>query len=282
MEPVVPGAPPWEPPPAFTAAAAGMPAWPAPVSDPHAMPPWPAATGELEAEPDEPGLLPPFDPNATNPEGFARPAHYFDPDAAKRDAEQDATNPAVRAPEGATPPDGVPALPGDPGPGHGTAPDDARSAATHSAAAHSDDAHSVAGHDELGPDDTRLALPFPTAPGAHPPPLAAPVAMEEHAGDQAPHFDPGAPGHDATAANPSIRPPEPGDVPVWPPTPPTGDKLPELPFSRDTWGQRPSTSLDVPRPPAGGPAFPPGAFKQPRSRPRPHPRLRPRASGPCW
>ncbi|TDE17040.1 hypothetical protein E1295_48315, partial [Nonomuraea mesophila] len=87
---MTPSTPPWEPPPAFTAAAAGMPVWPGPTSDPHAMPPWPAATGELVAEPDpdEPGLHQPgpdergpderdspaaaFDPNATDPEGFTR------------------------------------------------------------------------------------------------------------------------------------------------------------------------------------------------------------------
>ncbi|TDC98904.1 hypothetical protein E1292_33555, partial [Nonomuraea deserti] len=51
-KPVVQSAPPWEPPPAFTAAAAGMPVWPTPTGDPHAMPPWPAATGELVADPD--------------------------------------------------------------------------------------------------------------------------------------------------------------------------------------------------------------------------------------
>ncbi|MGW0802115.1 hypothetical protein [Nonomuraea sp. NPDC002799] len=94
--PVVPGAPPWEPPPAFTAAAAGMQVWPQPVTDPHAMPTWPAATGELVAEPDDPDTAPRFDPNATNPEGFPRPAHYFDPEAAKRDtARSDTPYPAA-------------------------------------------------------------------------------------------------------------------------------------------------------------------------------------------
>ncbi|WP_143591045.1 hypothetical protein [Thermoactinospora rubra] len=36
----------WQPPQGFTAAAAGMQVWPAPVSDSPVMPPWPAATGE--------------------------------------------------------------------------------------------------------------------------------------------------------------------------------------------------------------------------------------------
>ncbi|MEU6996808.1 hypothetical protein [Nonomuraea sp. NPDC046570] len=51
-EPVVPGAPAWQPPPAFTAAAAGLQVWPAP--DAPSMPPWPAATGEpIEDDADE-------------------------------------------------------------------------------------------------------------------------------------------------------------------------------------------------------------------------------------
>ncbi|MFI6293352.1 hypothetical protein ACIBEJ_17305 [Nonomuraea sp. NPDC050790] len=39
------GEPTWDPPPGFTAAAAGMQVWPSPASEP-AAPPWPAATGE--------------------------------------------------------------------------------------------------------------------------------------------------------------------------------------------------------------------------------------------
>ncbi|MEU7831915.1 hypothetical protein [Nonomuraea sp. NPDC049129] len=62
VDPVVPGAPSWEPPPAFTAAAAGMQVWPAPVSDPPAMPPWPAATGELAVEPDSDDVSAPTSP----------------------------------------------------------------------------------------------------------------------------------------------------------------------------------------------------------------------------
>ncbi|HEX4816118.1 MAG TPA: hypothetical protein VFV66_25520 [Nonomuraea sp.] len=44
------------------------------------------------------------------------------------------------------------------------------------------------------------------------------------------------------------------------PTPPAAQKLPDLPFSKDTWGRHPSTGIDAP---ATGPAFPAGAFKQP-------------------
>ncbi|MFF5211780.1 hypothetical protein [Streptosporangium sp. NPDC000396] len=44
--PIVPGAPPWQPPPAFTAAAAGMQVWPSSGPDAHGVQQWPAATGE--------------------------------------------------------------------------------------------------------------------------------------------------------------------------------------------------------------------------------------------
>ncbi|MEV0389659.1 hypothetical protein [Nonomuraea sp. NPDC050643] len=281
-DPVVPGAPPWEPPPAFTAAAAGMPVWPAPITDPHAMPPWPAATGELEAEPDadEPALPPPFDPNATNPEGFTRPVISFDPET---------TPPEPVALQDRTPPDGTPlALPPDTSPTRpGLTPP--ASPLPHSPASATPPAPGTRS-DQAAADRRTTTAQEPS--DQHPKgPLAAPVAAE-HTETQpfshddiarpatddtqtptnpAHYFDPKAAKRDAahpahvfdSHGNPSTRPPEPGDVPVWPPIPPTGDKLPELPFPRETWGQKPTTSLDLPTPPGGSPAFPPGAFKQP-------------------
>ncbi|MEV4011330.1 hypothetical protein AB0J35_12570 [Nonomuraea angiospora] len=207
-EPAEPGGPSWEPPPAFTAAAAGMPVWPAPPSDPHAVPPWPAATGELVAEPDndEPGS--PFDPNATQPEGLTRPAHYFDPEAARREAAEQAEDrlqPASIADQD-TPPDGFLPAP-------------------------------IAMQEE---DVTEPAVP-PFVPRA-----------AEHGTPPLSLSDP---------ANLSAARPEPGDVPVWPPVPASEAKLPDLPFPRDTWGQKPAAPLS--RPQGGSPAFPPGAFKQP-------------------
>ncbi|MFG6193240.1 hypothetical protein [Nonomuraea sp. JJY05] len=204
-----PGGPSWEPPPAFTAAAAGMPVWPAPPGDPHAMPPWPAATGELVAEPDndEPGA--PFDPNATQPEGVTRPAHYFDPEAARREAAQQAevvrAQPASIADQD-TPPDGFLPAP-------------------------------------IAPPEE--AVTDPVVPSFGPSPAergTPPLSLSDPAG-------------------PSARTPEPGDVPVWPPVPASEAKLPDLPFPRDTWGQKPTAPLS--RPQGGSPAFPPGAFKQP-------------------
>ncbi|MEV4110753.1 hypothetical protein [Nonomuraea sp. NPDC049695] len=235
--PVVPGAPPWEPPPAFTAAAAGMPAWPAPLSDPHAVPPWPAATGELVAEPDNDEPSTPFDPNATNPEGFTRPAHYFDPEAARREASQ-------RAQAGA----GAPRQQED---------------AQHPAEA--DDA--PPSKQASAPPARQRSVPL-SAPVAPPqeetrPPDQEGAAEPPHGTKQPAHyFDPKAARRDhppvslSDPANVPVHPAEPGDVPVWPPTPPTETKLPDLPFPRDTWGQKPL-------PPGGGPAFPSGAFKQP-------------------
>ncbi|MFC3984326.1 hypothetical protein [Streptosporangium jomthongense] len=44
--PVEPDAPSWQPPPAFTAAAAGMQVWPSPGQDPNDASRWPAASGE--------------------------------------------------------------------------------------------------------------------------------------------------------------------------------------------------------------------------------------------
>ncbi|MFG2077219.1 hypothetical protein [Nonomuraea maritima] len=381
-QPVVPGAPPWEPPPAFTAAAAGMPVWPVPVSDPTALPPWPAATGELVAEPDEPNRLPPFDPNATNPEGMTRPARSHPTD---NGPQPPAHGPAHAGPGTSAPNEPAPGAPDDTRPvpasdlgalhpnadhGRATQPDqgphpatpntghphtahgtthphaaqgtphtDAGHTAAHPDIAHVGSAHGTApvdgiptppdppgGHrpdavpgDHLGPatDPTAQAVEAVSQPApehqeaaqpyeeAVPGVLAAPVDQLEHTALTTPHQRPedlgtqpfaveddtpgaahGAPqgtAHDATQepahgathdtapdATPDTEatpdgtptpPHEPGDVPVWPPTPPAGEKLPDLPFAKDTWGQKPPMNLPVPR--QGTPMFPPGAFKQP-------------------
>ncbi|MEO3793746.1 hypothetical protein ABGB14_26340 [Nonomuraea sp. B10E15] len=267
-KPVVPSAPPWEPPPAFTAAAAGMPVWPAPAGDPHAMPPWPAATGELVADPDpdEPGPLPAsFDPNATDPEGFTRPADAGHPETDQAEVPRPGAD-RPEAPRATTP---GPVEAGDPG----TTP--------------SGTAQPAGDADVAEPPGT--AKPR-TGDASGEPPLSAPVAAERDdtrpiahndvarpVGQEvtkskkpAHYFDPKAARRDAARqerasepGDPSARAPEPGDVPVWPPLPPEEEKLPDLPFPRDTWGQRQPVSLDAPTPPVGSPAFPAGAFKQP-------------------
>ncbi|MFI7637874.1 hypothetical protein [Nonomuraea sp. NPDC049400] len=261
-EPVVPGAPPWEPPPAFTAAAAGMPAWPAPISDPHAMPPWPAATGELVAEPDndEPGA--PFDPNATNPEGFTRPAHFFDPETARRElaqqasAQQASAKPSAQeaAPKaGAASPQQREGSPQQP---EGTQHPPASGAAKPDDAPPSKQAGSVPLAAPVAPPQEE------TRPPAHEGPAGPPEKSPHDTRQPAHYFDPKAAKRDtppislSDPANALVRPAEPSDVPVWPPTSPAEAKLPDLPFPRDTWGQKSP-------PPGGGPAYPTGAFKQP-------------------
>ncbi|MBG0827758.1 hypothetical protein HS041_08275 [Planomonospora sp. ID67723] len=77
-----PETPSWQPPPAFTAAAAGMHVWPSPASGAPGTPPWPAATGEPVGEtawpdldegprPGEPGDVPVWPPDllADEPDG---------------------------------------------------------------------------------------------------------------------------------------------------------------------------------------------------------------------
>ncbi|WP_165974837.1 hypothetical protein, partial [Nonomuraea deserti] len=246
--------------------------------------------------PDEPGSpAAAFDPNATDPEGFTRPAGF-----PSSPTQQD--DPPARFPRSAqpAPPTSASASPAS------TTPESGPSTSTTHGSAHSADAHPATAHP--GTDQAEATTPGPgqagvteppgaaKSPGARPgdatsePPLAAPVAAEREdtrpfdhddiarpAGQEvrkskkpAHYFDPKAARRDAARqgkavepGDPSARPPEPGDVPVWPPTPPEEEKLPELPFSRDTWGQKPPVPLDSPTPPAGSPAFPSGAFKQP-------------------
>ncbi|MDP4510868.1 hypothetical protein [Nonomuraea turcica] len=306
IEPVVPGAPPWEPPPAFTAAAAGMPVWPGPVSDPHALPPWPAATGELVAEPDadEPDTPAAFDPNATEPDGVTRPAHYFDPEAARREAAQQRPDqPGSGLPDAAAPGGAQASTPQTIAPQttapQATAPQTTPLQATAPQARVTEgqttprEAHSTPHDDapETGTPDQ--GAPQGTTQQRTTVPLAAPIAPEREdtrpiaredttrpasdgTGLPGQFFDPKAAkrdqphpatahGFDPNAPTPATaRPAEPGDVPVWPPHSPVTQKLPDLPFSREAWGQRPSTALDLPTQPQGSsPAFPPGAFKQP-------------------
>lgn len=76
--PIVPGAPPWQPPPAFTAAAAGMQVWPSSSPDAHGIPQWPAATGEpvwsdadeTTGRPAEPGDVAVWPPSAVHGDGL--------------------------------------------------------------------------------------------------------------------------------------------------------------------------------------------------------------------
>ncbi len=265
----MPGAPRWEPPPAFTAAAAGMQVWPAPVADTPSMPPWPAATGEPVPGLDSDDA---FDPNATAP-------RLLPPNPA----------PPPVLPPNATPPPPVPhsnATAPPVQPSNATAPPVRPPDATSSPRAQSPDA--TAPHPapaetppppEASPDTavthpaaTNLAAPGLTAPHpieGHPieggrtpaPPAAGPEASGKHTPtDMAPD----------TAKTPTSRtirgtprPAEPGDVPVWPPVParaqqPAPPRDTESPAPTGpkpaTWSPPPATS----QPPAAHSAASPG------------------------
>ncbi|WP_336212918.1 hypothetical protein [Nonomuraea sp. LPB2021202275-12-8] len=234
-EPVVPGAPRWEPPPAFTAAAAGMQVWPAPVSDPPAMPPWPAATGELEPESDEAahGATPDAGPAQTGPSTAPPP---FDPNA---------TNPHPVLPPSASRPPGPPAY---------------------------STGETIAAFSAPVPADTEETAP-PAGARKSLPPAGRVTPTPGPKLPPSPLFDPK---HNADAGNLA----EPGDIPVWPPTPPEQDppqqdKLPELPFSPEVWGHKPALALPPggatptePPPQAAGTLLP-GAFRQPPFAPLP-------------
>lgn len=263
VDPVVPGAPTWEPPPAFTAAAAGMQVWPAPVSDPPAMPPWPAATGELAVEPDlddaadrtspwnvlsegsaEPpddaptfpgGIIPPVAPASgakssvyggptTRGPAFGEPAPDFEEDDLSEDAEDFQTDPNLTAPH------------------HFDARDaSARPFGAKDTAQPGFDANTTAPDFDTpapGFDATTPAASALTSPARAFDPNARAHAFDASPGPSA--FDP----NSLSAGHPV----EPSDVPVWPPLPHGGpeqeSRVPDLPF--EVWGQKPTPALSVP------------------------------------
>ncbi|MEV0350255.1 hypothetical protein AB0H88_31130 [Nonomuraea sp. NPDC050680] len=271
VDPVVPGAPSWEPPPAFTAAAAGMQVWPAPVADPPAMPPWPAATGELAVEPDAedvsgpaspwnvPSASSPPDDADTRPGGIIPPGLPTSGDSDPAPKSSVYGGPTTKGPtfgqpaadyEEADPSEDAEDFQTDP---NLTAPFDARGASTRPSAA----------NETVPPafDPNTTAPTFDaTTPHAFGPNTGAPSTFDP--GTPPPAFDPNAAGHPA----------EPSDVPVWPRIPPGGPEqkgqVPDLPF--EVWGQKPTAALPVPAspdrstPPQGLPVpYGQGPFKQP-------------------
>ncbi|MCA2188593.1 hypothetical protein [Nonomuraea cavernae] len=255
--PVVPGAPSWEPPPAFTAAAAGMRVWPAPVADPPVMPSWPAATGEpvpgldeAEAsEPDRPGAQPdrprpgppgtepdrpraghpatdstaphPFGPNTTTPDpvGPAAPAGISTPGHPRGGSD----TPAVQSPaSGASPPPGQhlaeSATPAGP---HPTASGET-TAGQQSAGGGTPPVQTHGGNPPAGqPTEPTGAPPSPQpATPAGAPPSSQPSTPTGAPPSSQPSTPTGAPPSPLKATAPG-RPhlPAPGDIPVWPPAP---------------------------------------------------------------
>ncbi|MFI6476520.1 hypothetical protein ACIBH1_01235 [Nonomuraea sp. NPDC050663] len=254
LPPVVPGAPPWQPPPGFTAAAAGMRVWPAPVSDSPSMPPWPAATGEPVADDAAPYDAATFD------------AATFDAaplDAAIRDV------PAYDAPA-------YDATIDDPASATVTPTDAQRDTQLHGQPSTQPQAQQDTQPHAL-PDTQPHAQPD-TQPNPHVGPQLG-TQWTEARHDAPPSPDADTPILEGTPVDPSVtiavpRPAEPSDVPVWPPMPhqtpaplpapeqtapePVGEhpqeheqpppNLPELPFGPEVWGPK---AENAPTPPQG-------------------------------
>ncbi|MEU7859673.1 hypothetical protein [Nonomuraea sp. NPDC049141] len=267
VEPVVPGAPSWEPPPAFTAAAAGMQVWPAPVSDPPA--PWPAATGELAVEPDaddaadprspwnvpsdssdEPpddaptypgGLIPPLTSTSGDSPSGAKSSVYGGPTTkgptfGEPAPDYEEADPSEDAEDFQTDPNLTAPHPFD-ARGASARPFGARDAAQPGFDANTTDPDFDANTTAPGFDATTPAASTPTTPARAFDPNARAHAFDTGSAPSA--FDPNAPaGH----------PVEPSDVPVWPPLPHGGpeqeSRVPDLPF--EVWGQKPTPALPAP------------------------------------
>ncbi|MFB4288640.1 hypothetical protein ACBI99_13425 [Nonomuraea sp. ATR24] len=185
-DPAAPGGPQWEPPPAFTAAAAGMQVWPAPVADPVAMPPWPAATGELEAEADDV-------PHPTAPGQAQQPSGYAaEPTGSAQHHPDDRAHPAPEPATGAHQPPAAPAP--QPTAEHpATAPDHPNGPA-HPGAPGQPTAHAPAPHGQA-PHGQAPHAPAPHAPAPHGKPTHAP----------APHGQPDGRGEAVTSGHPDAH-----------------------------------------------------------------------------
>ncbi|MEV4391829.1 hypothetical protein [Nonomuraea sp. NPDC049607] len=242
--------------------------------DPAPYAPDPASYGGSDAEPFNGGGAGSYDPDATRPGGIPKAAHYFDPEAAKREAAAAVQQHAAPAPPH-----------GDDPTAQDTPPQGMRA--------------SDPREEPTGPMRTaHYVEPHPTNPTGRPPepgdvpvwPPATPVPPAEERLPEEVHTEDGreeanqrTSGHTPTTHPEGARPADPHPEPRHPAetasadrpadderpsdqrpdeTPAT-DKLPDLPFNQDLWSKRPSTALDLPTPPAGTPTFPPGAFRQP-------------------
>ncbi|WP_329426071.1 hypothetical protein OG339_38135 [Streptosporangium sp. NBC_01495] len=253
--PIVPGAPPWQPPPAFTAAAAGMQVWPS--SGPEA--PWPAATGEpvwtdpeeSAARPGEPGDVAVWPPDA---------APQQEPD------ENSDTTVDVRA--------AVPGTPGRPGPGDLLEPDHVpppqQGPPTHQPPAQPSSGQApqqAPPPPPAGPRDESPPTPSGPAPMAPmPAPVTQPVTrpepelisqvpappFEQDTRDRTPPQTAG-PGPAAQPFPPSDQATPPGGIPVVTGVAPSFPVLPPPPVTSSPAGEPPA-------PPGGGPATTRGAF----------------------
>lgn len=250
-EPVVPGAPPWQPPPAFTAAAAGMPVWPTPASQAAAMPPWPAATGELYPEDPAPDLASTNQASTSEPGADELTAALPLPDVLDQPTAFD------------TPPD----RPSDPHAEveHHNAFDATPAFPDQRGAFETPhDQHEPRDDEEHGaqPYDPNLTIAVTRAaePGDVPvwPPLPAEPSPISEEGE-----------HTVEVPRDAL--------------PASAGKLPELPFSPEIWRQQAAEqppSMDLPTPPHGTPAgaglFQPGQFVPPAPPPAAAPKAKSR------
>ncbi|MFS1297473.1 hypothetical protein [Streptosporangium longisporum] len=272
--PVVPGAPPWQPPPAFTAAAAGMQVWPAAGQEAS---PWPAATGEpvwsdpeeSPGRPGEPGdvaVWPPEAVSAGETDETTADVRGAVPGASGRAGSPAPAVPAVPAEFGRAgarapgTPDAVesPALPAPEGAGRqapGTFEEPGRTGAWVPGPAPADQGASAL-HGPAPRQEPPAAPPLPPGPLASAPPApSAPVGSPA-----------GSPGASSAPVVPPVTPPM--FSPMTPPVTEPGAQSPVPPLERsddqDTEQvTRPRTarpSLPVPPPPPVDEATPPGGI----------------------
>ncbi|GAA3120773.1 hypothetical protein GCM10010466_09590 [Planomonospora alba] len=237
-----PDAPAWQPPPAFTAAAAGMRVWPSPASDAPGIPAWPAATGEPVEELSWPDSDEEIRPGASGG-AAARPSAPPEPGS-----QEDTSSPPSESQEN-TVDIRVPA-PGAP------EPQEPVSAA--SAAPEPRESAPSAADDRPGPPPAAPA--GPTAPSSAPvPPPAGPVPVSP------PPMTASTPPSPVPAA--PADPPAPLPVLADQPTPPRGfpPVPPPLPLPPGPPGARPSDGPAVER----GPFEPPSATAPPAPPPAP-------------
>ncbi|GAT66428.1 hypothetical protein PS9374_02078 [Planomonospora sphaerica] len=241
-----PAAPAWQPPPAFTAAAAGIQVWPSPSADAPVPPPWPAATGEPVEElswPDsDEGARP---GEAGRPTG--RPSHLGSPATDNPENTVDTRVPAPAAPDPQEPLPPV-ADPQAAGPAGADRPDLPPPAPGGSPSA---PGGSVPAPGGLAPAPSG---PGPTGHPGHPGPPAA-----EHAVPTAPTA-PTAP-QELTAGHavPPASVPQPSTAEHSAPAavqPPAAEPPVNLPAALPAPGPVPSPA-DQPTPPGGFPVVPP-------------------------
>ncbi|MFI6811658.1 hypothetical protein ACIBG7_04575 [Nonomuraea sp. NPDC050328] len=272
----------WQPPTGFTAAAAGLRVWPAPVSDSPAMPPWPAATGEpvteaaRAASTEHAGGNEGFQEHPSDPTGSADATRPADPTSTGDSAwttdptgSAESTWSAPHADEldpNVTQPGRLALPPANPSHEDGEQSPTGRWA-DHGAAESA--AEAVEGA-SVGDEVARGVGLTPGGGGSLGGDAARPGEDDHEDGDGDPHprgegdAEADAAAHReenaAKAQDPSVtaqvvRPAEPSDVPVWPPLqPPPAEepqRLPDLPFSSDVWGPKQD---NVSTPPHG---FPP-------------------------